>query len=767
MKIAFAASCLFLNLSLYSQECKLVLYGNVLDKHEESSLAFANVVIEETGNGTVVDTAGFFSISNLCEGDYHLLVSHIGCKPVRQFIRFRADTTVIIELEHHAAFLEQIEIEGKGTQPVTQTQEVISMEELDRSTGKSLAEIVKRVPGVTTIKGGSGIFKPVIHGLYGNRISVVNNGVKQAGQQWGNDHAPEIDPFSAKQIAVVKGVDAIEYGGNSLGGVVLLEPGNIKSDPHLHGAAHYLYNTNGKGHTGTGQFEQGGKFLHWRVTGTMKQIGDRKSPAYYLTNTGNKEANFSLQLAKNIHEKWFNRLYYSYYQAEIGLLRGAHIGNLTDLEEAIDRDAPFFTQDQFSYQINAPRQAVQHHLLKASTKYFVSDQHSISIVYALQNNQRKEFDVRRGGRSDIPALHLDLQNHFAELNMTGSMSNRLEYKVGGQYKHTENSNDPGTGILPLIPDYLKHNAALYGRFKFRKARMTYEVGGRYDYIKLDVTNISKTIPRVFEFNFHEFHNYSLASGLKIEHREQLVSKFNIGLTQRSPEANEMYSSGLHQGVAGIEEGNTALNPEIAAKIIWTTTYSPSDLLLLKGTVYYQHIDDYIFLEPQEEFRLTIRGAFPVFLYRQTNATISGLDLSIQLNPIDRIDWDWKYALVRGQDVSNDLPLVYMPTDQLSSSVSYTLPIQKGPKELKVGLDGQYVFKQNNLEASQDFLTPPAAYFLVGSMAETHWKWKKNRVYVFIQIENLLDRKYRDYLNRLRYYSDSEGRNIRIGLKYGF
>ncbi|MCF6335586.1 MAG: efflux RND transporter permease subunit, partial [Spirochaetales bacterium] len=196
---------------------------------------------------------------------------------------------------------------------------------------------------------------------------IVNNGIVQAGQQWGNDHAPEIDPFAAKQIIVIKGVETIEYGGNGLGGVVLMKPGGIILDSIFHGSTHYIFSSNGKGHTISTQLEHGGKNIRWRAVGTLKKTGDHHSPDYFLTNTGSEEANFSIQLIKQIKDKWHNQLYYSSFSTQLGILRGAHIGNLTDLQLAIGRYEPYFTKNYFSYEINAPHQNTSHQLLKAST----------------------------------------------------------------------------------------------------------------------------------------------------------------------------------------------------------------------------------------------------------------------------------------------------------------------------------------------------------------------------------------------------------------
>ncbi|MBK7633556.1 MAG: hypothetical protein IPJ13_04090 [Saprospiraceae bacterium] len=134
-----------------------------------------------------------------------------------------------------------------------------------------------------------------------------------------------------------------------------------------------------------------------RWTAGFTNSGDRHTPDYYLTNTGNKEKSTSMLWSNSQTSRAYRKFYYSFYQNEIGILRGSHIGNLTDLRDAIGRNVPFFTQDSFCYAINAPRQNVKHHLAKYSQKYFMSESLILNIDAGFQANLRQEHDVEEGG----------------------------------------------------------------------------------------------------------------------------------------------------------------------------------------------------------------------------------------------------------------------------------------------------------------------------------------------------------------------------------
>ncbi len=766
-RLFFFKSLFFLSQLAFSQNCKINISGYVGDQFAKNPLELATIFVEETAKGAVVDTKGFFRLENLCAGNYHLRISHVSCESQRVFLKISQDTVISVFLAHHEEFLQEVAVSGEKIEsPNTRTQNTIGLEQLQRESGKNLAQILENITGVNTIKTGSGIAKPIIHGLYGNRIAILNNGLVQAGQQWGNDHAPEIDPHTAQKITVVKGAEAIEYGGNTLGGAVLVEPSSISTDPDVHGSLHYVFNTNGLGHTFAGKIEKSGGFVDWRLILSGKMMGDRKTPDYFLTNTGSKELNGAVTLAKNIG-KLKMQLYYSLFNTEMGILRGAHIGNLTDLQTAIGQEKPFFTNDHFSYQINPPRQVVQHHLLKISAKYLLDNQALINFIYGGQLNSRQEFDVRRSGRSSIPSLDLTLQSHFADVQYHFFSKQNAELKMGLQGKFNSNRNETGTGILPLIPNYDLWNAAAYFIYKKNTRKWFYETGGRYDFYAIQVSTVSQDLNKKVENLEHFFHNYSVSGGLAYQKNTNFNSKFNIGLTQRSPEVNEMYSFGLHQGVSGIEEGNRNLRAEKSLKAIWTNTYSLQNRFLGELSLYYQHIQDYIFLEPQKEFRLTIRGAFPVFLYKQTNATIAGLDVLLKYEILKNIEWIGKYSMVRGTDTKNAMPLVYMPANQVFSSLSYEFPKFSKMQDMRFLVHGKYVFRQNYLNENQDLLASPPAYWLFGTLFETKIVRKKIIYHVHFQIDNLLNIRYRDYLNRLRYYANEEGRNLRMGLRMEF
>ena len=747
----------------------LTLQGKIVDKITRNPLPFATVKIIEKKTGAIADDNGLFTINGLCKGGFHLEASFVGYETVSIFTEIKRDTFLIFELVQHNQLLSEVTVHGDLDENKTQISQVIGSEKITEEGNKTLSDLLESVAGVSVIRNGSGITKPIIHGMYGNRVSVLNNGVVQAGQQWGNDHAPEIDPYVADHIAVVKGAAALEYNGSTLGGVILIEPNRISNDPHLHGKANYIFQTNGLGNTLNTQLEKYGAWAAWRFTGTLKGIGDTQAPDYYLTNTGRREANAALQLEKQFSSKWFGSAYYSFFNTNLGILRGSQVGNLTDLALAINREVPYFTKDQFSYSIEAPRQLVNHQLLKVEGNYFITPQKTLTLMYAGQLNQRKEFDVRRSGRSDIPAMSMRLSSHLIQSTYSSSFSSALELKIGLQMNYKFNFNDNATtGILPLIPQYQQFQSGIFGILNYRVGKLIWEGGVRYDFIYLDAS------PIIVEPNGNKyieqiqtpFNNLTINGGLKMISSKYFTSTLSMGYAQRAPEVNELYSYGLHQGVSGIEQGDRNLKKERSLKSLLTLEWA-SKTVALQTTGYLQRINDYMYLQPRNEFEETIRGAFPVFIYEQTDALIYGADINLSINPISFFKMNVAYAIVRGEDRTQDIPLVYMPADNLTASISVLPKDSKKLSHTSIGVSTRYVWEQTRLLLQQDFLAPPPAYFLLGFNASTSFGLKKNKLSINLRVENMLNTTYRDYLNRLRYFADEMGVNVSIGFNYSF
>ena len=756
-----------------AQSCTFSIKGNVFDEVSETPLSYVNVFIQEMAVGTNTDEEGNFVLEHICKGEYHLIFSHIGCSEKKIHLDLERDTIINMVLSHTSTSLGTVVIEGKKENLTNHPNLSVNRQTIEDNTNQNLSGLLENETGVHLLKNGSSIAKPIVHGLYGNRLTILNNGIAQSGQQWGNDHSPEIDPFAADKIIVLKGANAVEYGGGNLGSIILVEPKQIEREPHLHGQVNYVFETNGRGHSINTRLEKYSPALAWRINGTLKKYGDKKTAAYFLNNTGIEEANFALQLEKSWRERVFFNFYASTFNTTLGILRGSHIGNLTDLEQALTNETPFFTESNFSYTIDPPKQQVSHHLLKSQVKYFIDDHQIVELVLAGQLNDRKEFDVRRSGRTDIPALSLAQYTFDSALKYTNNFGHHWNFKIGNQNIITDNTNNPETGILPLIPDYISWKSGLFSNLSKEYDKTHFNIGLRYDYEYQNVATISRNVPREIVRFTNQFHNISGLFAAKFDVANTQSISLNTGYAMRNPAINELYSSGLHQGVSGIEEGDVNLETEAALKNTLEYKWLPNTDFSISALFYHQHFKNYIFLNPQEDFRLTIRGAFPVFNYEQTDANIYGLDISTQFTIKNKFFALLRYSYLKGEDIKNNIPLVFMPPNSFFGSIVYRV---KNPvtfshnikiEETEIELNNRLVFEQKNILATQDFLPPPPTYNLTGIKISTNFIFSKYKIRGFFKADNVFNIRYRDYLNRQRYFADDIGLSMTLGVNFKF
>ena len=206
-------TCLLIStFKIYSQNCSYNFSGVVMDLHDESPLSQATIQIEGTDNIVVSDNNGYFKFSGLCLSKYSVTVSHLECKSKTFNIKLDRDIEKNLKLEHHINELNEVIVLGESDKrSKTIFENKISNELINNNSSSVLGDILKNVSGVSSINSGNSIVKPVINGLYGSRVDILNNEVNIQDQQWGIEHAPSIDINSAENIYVIKGAGTLQY----------------------------------------------------------------------------------------------------------------------------------------------------------------------------------------------------------------------------------------------------------------------------------------------------------------------------------------------------------------------------------------------------------------------------------------------------------------------------------------------------------------------------------------------------------------------------
>jgi len=748
--------------------CALVLSGRVIDEHDGEALSCAEVFIPVLGKGGVASDQGLYRIEGLCPGTYLVQVSHLGCESLMRELKLTASTTVDFKLEHHAEELRELEvIQKRPDEQVGQPVKSVDRADMERASGTGIAELLARVPGVTVLATGPSIGKPVIHGLSGNRVLILNQGIRQEDQQWGSEHAPSLDPLSADRISVVKGAASVQYGSDAIGGAVIVEPVELPRLAGMSGELRGLGQWNGRGGGGSGLLEGGVKGitgLGWRVQGSGRYLGDSEAARYTLSNTGQREWSGSASVGYRDHRRGFSLLY-SRFERELGILRAAHIGSTTDLQRAIESGEPWYTAP-FSYAIDAPRQTVTHHLLRVQGSIALSDRNRLDVNYGYQANDRQEYDIRRAGRSAIPALDLWLATHTAEAVLKHWIGKHVHGKAGVMALTQENTNIPGTGVRPLIPDFRKESI---GAFIIEHApigeRLELEAGARVEGTLIDIRRFDSE--GELQTPEHRFTNSAFALGASYQLSDSARLRLGLASAYRPPHVSELYSEGLHHSAAAIEEGDASLGSERSVK---ATLDAEAVLfggrLRIDATLHASRIDGFIYLRPAGT-RLTIRGAFPVFRYTATDALMGGADASAALRLSKRFAWRMRGSTVLARDQHQDEWLFLMPADRLENGLLFRTASGGKWRAFEAGAAHQAVFEQRRIPVGLDFAPPPSTYHLFALSASASRTLGKGELRIGLQANNLFNTAYRDYLDRFRYFTDARGTDIVLSVRYAF
>ncbi|MGK0639912.1 TonB-dependent receptor plug domain-containing protein [Schleiferia thermophila] len=755
-----------LTCAMGQDECRYRVEVKVVDKSSGRALSDAFVVFRSErgrGPGKLTDKEGVAVFKGLCEGHYHLSITHFGCSPFDGFFLIRSDTSFTAMLSHSVIELPEVLITDNRRSLEEVRMKAIRTEIRERQQFKPIADIATSVPGVQVLRTGGNISKPIIRGMNAQRIAVLNHGMVQAGQQWGNDHAPEISAFIYDSILVVRGISPVHLPAGHLGGAMLAGKSSAFADSHWHGSYAAGFETNGRGHwqhlrLDKGFADAGGI----RLDAAFKRSGDMHTPNYYMRNTGMQEWSAGLLWKKNFTPVWNTVLNVDFYRTEIGILRGAHIGNVEDLKEAMSREIPFFTRDEFSYHIDLPRQEVMHLTLSSKTKIHLRNQSEVQVDLGAQINDRKEFDFRRSGENDRPALSLYQWLAFGEVKYSKNFN-----QLGIQYSITDNTNLPGTGILPLIPDYLSHRASLYysGQKKLWQKEVSW--GLRYDRVYYQAFPIVRSIPLEVLEDVRYYGGFTLNSTINLIQRKNFRLDYEVQLTNRIPEINELFSFGLHQGVAGIEEGNSELRREKAFQQ-HVNSLVHIGKVTVRADAYGYLFGDFINLEPTGELRSTIRGAFPVFAYRQYDRSlVAGADAIAEYQITEQVGLEIKSAVLYAHHLSEQKPIAWMPANRAEAGFRIKLPEVQRVKSGEWRIHVLMVDRQRRIFENQDFMPPPPGYVLFHTGVDFSIPLKKNYIAVSILMENALNKRYRDFLNRWKYFSDETGINISVSLRYKF
>ncbi len=746
-------------------KCDIHLDLLVIETHNSQPLSLVVVHVDELNKTFETDLKGQVSIDGLCAGKYTFHFHASGYEHYAEQVTVHKSSELKFRLSHLRRDLKVVTVKSERRTTLMQDKDKLSKQELSGETGKTLGDLLQKVNGVSTLSNGATISKPVIHGLHSNRIVMLNNGIRQEDQQWGGEHAPNIDPFMADNITVVKGAASVKYGSDAIGGVVLVDPAPLKRSPGWKGELNLAGLSNNRMGVASGMLEHNFKKiapLSFRLQGTMKKGGNYRIPGHWVANTGIEEKNYSASIGWKEHH-YGVEVFYSHFDTDLGIYRGAHTGNQNDMNAAIESDTPRVPAD-FTYDLERPRQHVEHDLIK--TRLFLDSKPGVwHVTYGYQHNFRQEYDVLRK-ENNKAQMNLTLNTQTLNVNLEHRRFLGLEGEIGVDGIRQENFIQPGDRLF--IPNYRSRGGAGYAIERYHTGNKTFEAGIRYDYRWYEMFNPEGNSGEVVRYEL-DYQNLSWTLGFN----HQFASKWKYSIVfsnaWRAPQANELFSRGLHHGAARVEYGNKDLLPERSYNINGSLEGTIAGRYHINLSLYSQYIRDFIYLEPGVDL-LTIRGYFKTFNYKQNNAHLNGADLSLGVDWKTNLTSTLKASTLFARNVEQNDWLILMPSDRLSLNTIYKTDIDQKLREAFISVEGRYVFRQWRIPANFDqidYPRPPAGYFLLEASMGTTVMFGKQPMEISLSAMNILNERYRDYLDAFRYFIDQPGRNIVFRLRIPF
>lgn len=773
--------------------CTLELRGRVLDASTGEPLPRATVEVASKVSADT-DARGEFLLSGLCAGPASLSARRA------DYVMGTVTTTLprskpqdILLEPHKVTRIEDVVVEAPRLNPAdTRATTRLDSEALERTRGRNLADALAEVPGVSVLRSGA-TAKPIVRGLSGARVLVLFDRVRHESQDWGLDHGTEIDPFSAGAMAVIKGAAGVRHGPDAIAGVLLIDPPPMLDAPGWRSELQLVGALNGRRGTVAARVDGAPAWLPGlalRLEGNVSKGRAMSTPDYPLDNTGLEEWNVGgaarwqrgpLSLAAS----------YAHLDLSSGLCNCIRNDSPEDFVGQLGRQDPIgvdgFVAD---YAIDRPYQDVTHDRLILRGAYDLEASGEVELTYAFQVNHRQEYDVVRSAVQG-PQFDFTLRTH----TLDGTWSHppvdvgaaQLRGTVGFAGQAQENVFD---GIA-LIPNFRAFGAGLFAIERLSWGRSDIEAGARYDVLKrdafLDAAAYRRHLARgsLAQADCEvggdvarcpsTFHAGSLSLGLITQITEQMDFKIDLSSATRVPTIDEQYINGTAPSFPVLALGDPSLGPETSWSLSGTLQLQ-TEWVSAEVSAYGSYIDDYIYFAPELDqdgqpiIDEIIRGAFPRFSHRAVNALLYGgeLGLTMRFGPVDV---DLQGALVRGQDVTRDAPLVFVPPDRGRVAVTYHPP-DFGPLEdnyFKV--DVGVVAEQTRFDPKADLAPPPGGYALLGAAAGTAFGSSLTgvqRLRVSVEVSNLLNKRYRDYTSLLRYYADEPGLQVflRIGAVLG-
>ena len=660
--------------------------------------------------------------------------------------------------------------------------DVVDQDFLRKHFTGNFMQAMENIPGVQAMDIGSGFSKPMIRGMGFNRIAVLENGIKQEGQQWGADHGLELDAFNIGTVNVLKGPSSLLYGSDAMGGVIDITSPPVPSVDMLFGDVTLL----GKSVNGTlgGSFMLGIKKSFWyaQVRYSEQHFGDyriptdtigyltQKMPVYgrKLKNTAGIERNIGF-FAQYQRQRYKANYSVSNVYQKTGFFPGAH--GIPDVSRVED--------DGDSRNMELPYSKVNH--LKVTTlQQYAWEKLVLSGDFGFQNNHREEWSVfhTHYGSQPVPEKDPDKELAFNLNTLSASVKVRFigssswEHALGWDGQHQRNDI---SGYSFLLPEYYRSTTGLLWLTTYKPNNVISVSGGmRYDYGYIHISShedayladylrkqgYDEEQVEHYKWNSHavkkKFGDYSFSLGLTPSERHMV--KANVGRSFRLPGANELAANGVHHGTFRHEQGDTNLKSEQGWQMdaSYNLRYNGFSISV---SPFVSWFSNYIFLRPTGEWSV-LPHAGQIYRYTGAEALFAGTEATIDIHFLRSFNYRISGEYVYTYNCDEHIPLSFSPP----FSMRNTLTWQR--KQVMLYAEWQSIARQNRVDRNED-RTPGVNLFHLGGSLNIPIRGNQ-AIEITLTARNIFNTRYYNHLSFYRKVEIPEpGRNFQLLIKIPF
>ncbi|HUM65277.1 MAG TPA: TonB-dependent receptor [Chitinophagaceae bacterium] len=759
-RIVFLLFPTILFFQLTNAQNRSTLSGRVTDELTGVPLPGATVVIHDVNRNAVTDDSGYFRSSAIPSGNYLVEVSFIGYGSIVERIFVDGHTTRAFVLRPAVVEQEGVTVTGVSTatrikqspQPV----QLIKRTELMKISSTNLINTLGNIAGVSASTTGPAISKPFIRGLGYNRVLVVHDGIRQEGQQWGDEHGIEIDDYSAQRVEVLKGPASLIYGSDGLAGVINIQTLVPVAEGRVIGNVLGEYQTNSRLRGSYASLAGTKNGFSFNLYGSYKAAQDYQNK-YDGHVFNSKFHNRNAGALLGYGGSWGHaNIRISHFDQQLGIIEGErNVINGRFLKPTVNGEVDADESDFKRIDPLVPFQHVQHFKI-ASDNSFKLGENKLGVGIGYQRNQRKEY-------GDSPEAYFDLHtlNYSARLNLPYQGNWKTSIGVSGMMQQNRNKGEEA-----IIPDYDLFDAGVFLFTQYHREKLSLSGGLRFDGRHVRSRQMMDDTDIKFEAFNRNFYNLSASAGISYELRPDLNLKLNIARGFRAPTLAELASNGAHEGTNRFELGWRELRSETSLQMDAGIDFNSEHITLGAG-LFYNSVNDFIY------YRKVLNAAggdslvtdpesgdlLSLFEFAQQDAYLYGVEFNMDIHPhpLDWLHFENTFSLTKARfrsaiDGSRNVPAI--PAARVLSQLKGNfLPSGKNVRNLYASLESDYTFRQGDAFTGFDTETETPAYWLINASIGADFVRKGQTLFTLnLSAGNLTDIAYQSHLSRLKYTS---------------